>query len=405
MNRFQEMANAGARAEPEPVAVNPFREGAEQIAADRAAKKWDVDLAAYLNPEPVKNRRGGKYGRLRITRHEKLGYGHWSHTVEGQQVADIENVNAKLRELSGLDFAVDKSEPRKLNYLTRREMERAYEAIMRLHCMGLNFNIWYTCTWRSVELTTDEQVAEAIEDHIEHLRHWMKDEALKVHEEPEIHYIWVVERGRKRGLHMHVLLHLPKKIPLRKFEREVSQSIFTITGMYPRCPAPKPAKRIKQIKRSKSAVPSANPFVDVPIEPIEVDEDDTRTVHIDRLTSVGEQWLLFRYLMKGLDPEEEMHVYGDLHRRRKCSPLTRYLGLERVSHEGRYLGLRFGRSRTLCLEAWNEFKAGQKMPPNPLETAKSSEVLYGRQFLDFAKASGHPKPKSGGVKLLRSLEI
>ncbi|RYC33882.1 hypothetical protein D3273_01110 [Lichenibacterium minor] len=398
MNRFQEMAEAGARAEPEPVATNPFRTLGKKL-DDEAYERARVAFYASMDPEPVKNRRGAKPGRLRVSMHEKLGDAHWSHTVDGREVAEIENINATFRRLSNLDFEVDEDEPQELNYLTINQVQRAYKAMMLLHCMGLNFNIWYTCNWTSVKLTTDEQVAEAVEWQIVLLRKWLE------YRGAEFHYIWVVERGEGRGLHMHVLLHLPKEVPLKKFERQVSQTIFTITGMYPRCPAAKPSKRPKRAKRSMSAKPidpSVNPFADVPIE-----VDDTRTVKIERLTSVGEQWHLWRYIMKGIHPEEEMHIRGSRRRSRAWIPLARYLGLEENSHQGQYLGQRFGRSQTLGPEAWRWFKVMYGMPPNPFWTAEKPGELYGRQFLDFAKALGNPqpKPKKDSVKLLRFLEI
>ena len=393
-------SEAAAKTEPRPVAKNPFREFGEKLAAEKFAAEMAAYAAAMMNPETIKNRRGAKPGKLRVTRTQKLGDAHWSHTVEGREVAEIENINATFRRLSNLDFEVDEDEPRGVNYLTIEQVERAYEAIMLLHCLGLNFNIWYTCTWRSVELTTDEQVAEAIERHIESLRKWLEYRGAK------FHYIWVVERGRERGLHFHVLMHLPKEIPLKKFERQVSQSIFTITGMYPRCPAAKPAKLPKRAKRSKPAKPadpSPNPFADVPIEPIEM--DDTMTVKIKQITSVGEQWHLWRYLMKGIHPEEEMHIRGHQRRRRAWIPLARYLGLEKLSYEGRYEGLRFGRSQTLGPDAWAEFEAKHGMPRNPFWTAEKPGELYGRQFLDFARALGNPQPKQPKTGGLDTLEI
>ena len=399
MNVFQRMADA-ARAGAEPVANNPFREPATMAAFSGA--KYDAAYHTMMNPEPVKNRRGAKPGKLRVSMHEKLGDAHWSHTIDGREVAEIENINATFRRLSDLDFEVDKKELRGLNYLTIEQVERAYEAIMLLHCMGLNFNIWLTCTWASVGLTTDAQVAEAIEWQLVLLRKWLE------YKGEEFHYIWVVERGEERGLHFHVLCHLPKEISLKKFERQVSQTIFTITGMYPRCPTAKPSKRPKRAKRSRSAepaVPPANPFADLTIEPIEV--DDTRTVKIERLTSVGGQWICWKYILGGIDPEEEVHIRGSRLRRRAWIPLAQYLGLnpEHVSYQGRYEGLRFGRSQTLGPKAWNRCKAIHGMPHNPFWTAEKPGELYGRQFLDFARAVGNPRPKPPKTGGLDSLEI
>ena len=252
MNVFQEMtdklaaaAEATARAEPVPAAVNPFREGADKIAAEKA----EAAYVAAMNPQPVKHRRGAKPGRLRVTMGPKLGNAHLSHDCYGRELAAIEDVNAELRKKSGLDFEVDEDEPRGLNFLTIEEVERAYKAMILLHCMGLGMNIWYTCTWASVELTTDEQVAKAVERHVESLRKWMS------YRGEEFHCIWVVERGENRGLHMHALMRLPKKIPFKKLERQISQSIFTITGMYPRCPARRRSRRSGPSVRSPSIRP------------------------------------------------------------------------------------------------------------------------------------------------------
>lgn len=352
MNPFQEMADRGGKGEPTPAAVNPFRAGAEKIAAEKAETEMAAYAAAMMNPEPVKHRRAAKA--------PKLGGGSLSHDVDDE---------------------IDEDKPRGLNYLTIEQVERAYKAMMLLHCLGLGMNIWYSCTWASVGRTTDEGVADAVERHIESLRKWLSRKGEK------FHYLWVVERGESRGLHMHVLMRLPKEIPLKRLERQISRSIRTITHMYPRCPA-KPPKRAK---RSKPFDPSDNPFAGLDIVPI--DPDDTKTVHIEPIRSVGEQWHLWRYMMKGADPEEVVYIRGGRDRRPEWIPLPRYLGLEKVSHEGRYEGLRFGRSQALGPEAWDMFEAKHGMPRNPFWTARKSRELYGSQFLNFAKALANPKPK------------
>lgn len=271
------------------------------------------------------------------------------------------------------NFTILKGDLKEDHYLTLNYLIRSYGAVAFLNCKGKMFNVMYTCTWESMYAgnCSDAKVDAAIKKHIKHIYKWFK------YRGEEFFYMWFVERGKKRGLHFHCLLHVPEGL-IPGLKQEVEQSVFTIYGRRARRPG----------KRGKLA----SLFLPV---------DDTKTVDFQINSTVDDQWRRWRYCFEGIDKHLSVNYVDQPSW--KPEPIRSYLKLEKMSYQGRYTKQRFGWSSTLLgQKARRAFdkKYGryQKMPNSLLPTVNSDE-LYGSQYLDWSRMNMCED------KLLLSLEI
>lgn len=188
-----------------------------------------------------------------------------------------------------------------------RQFDNAYEAVAFANRCGRIMNVHMTIAWSTVGVVDDDDVAEANKRFLELFGKWCDGRGL-----PRS-WIYVAERSRVRGLHLHIVANVPRdgySDGPRSLTKWAQGCIRTVTG---RAPLQKRGAKEKTI--------------------VVRHKEETLTT----------QWALFRYVMKGLAPDLTRRDSTD---RRRVRLVKTVAGL-RTKPQGRVTTKRVGTSRQL----------------------------------------------------------
>jgi hypothetical protein len=146
-------------------------------------------------------------------------------------------------------------------HLNYAEFERAYRAVAFANCRGIVLDTFVTITWRMLGIKTDEAVDRCQARLLADLQRWCDDHRVR----PA--WVWVLEKGRRRGLHTHMLISIPGTL-VGVFRPWLMTQLPRLTGA-----------DLITTKESRTV--------------------DIKPLHAE---GVGAQWSVFRYLFKGLSP-------------------------------------------------------------------------------------------------------
>lgn len=144
--------------------------------------------------------------------------------------------------------------------ISPEQYRKAYQAIGLANCLGKVLDTSIDISWSTVHVTSDLTVAAHQKRFFDLVHRWLERNG----EVPML--LWVLERGKKMGLHTHALTYLPRH--LRKSFREFASR--SLAGVVGRRLVPKPTATLL-------------------IQP-----RDGR--------SWKSQWVRYRYMMKGTKP-------------------------------------------------------------------------------------------------------
>lgn len=145
-----------------------------------------------------------------------------------------------------------------LSGITKKQFANLYNAVAFADSQGFEMNTHLAVTWSTVGIIDDAEVRQVHEGLLESMRKF-----LTVTLEMPARWVWVLEKSEKRGLHSHILLHLPKKY-LKRFKAMLIRAVKTLSG----------------------------------VPPLETDESST--IFVRGGSGPERQWAWFVYLMKGL---------------------------------------------------------------------------------------------------------
>ncbi|RWB44802.1 MAG: hypothetical protein EOQ46_12870 [Mesorhizobium sp.] len=209
-------------------------------------------------------------------------------------------------------------------HLTADQYVDAYEAVATSNVLGQVMNAHVVVAWGTVGLEEEADVAGATERFLEGVRKWTDKVGVLGR------WFWVLERGQRQGLHLHLLLHLPRGYQA-DFKRWASRAIGRISG----------------------------------VEPVNTEQSHTLHVRMDR-DEVAFQWRTFRYLFKGLRPGSGIRSPGDA---RMLLDIADKAGLT-LEHQGNFGVKRFGVCRSLAKGArtrhWRHWQQ-LRHAPNPID--------------------------------------
>lgn len=194
------------------------------------------------------------------------------------------------------------STPQLSTHLTARQFIDAYNSVAYANQKQLVMNAHISVTWSTVGVTGDQEVAAATDRLLTAI-----DAACEDSGRPSA-WICVIERGRVRGLHAHILLHSDKSRSA-ELKRWLEFQVYKIAGLYP--------------------------LVGTNGETVFVD------CKYDRHISV--QWMLFKYLMKGIDPQAMLPTHNE-------RSIVEFAGLE-AEDEGTVTGPRLLIARSIDVHA------------------------------------------------------
>lgn len=218
--------------------------------------------------------------------------------------------------------------------LTHQQVRKAYRAVAFANCLGRVLNVSMSVTWSTVGKEGGGQVAVCQHRFLELMRKWFhrrKSPAL---------WIWVLERGKKYGLHSHLLLSVPWHLKVA-FRDDVEAMLVTAVG----CPLLKtPAsKTLKMEMRS----------------------------HL----TITPQWEWFKYMMKGVDPNLAW-------RRPSGEHLKFHVKLDiKARKEGAIQLKRIGVARALDEAAFRRWSAVNGFPSMQIEL--SSGALFDSRYIEW----------------------
>lgn len=230
--------------------------------------------------------------------------------------------------------------------LTARQFNRLYEAVLFANCQAVVLNTMVTIAWSTFGLGHEVSVNKAHEAFLILFRHWCRDQRKVPHA-----VIWVKERGKVLGLHSHLLVHVPPPFR-REFYRWALRTV----------------RSVAKGAETKLAFEANGP----------------RTLHIgeNHADNVDAQWRMFRYLAKGVGPEELVGLVSKEHR---GLLLSEFAGL-RASGQGEIIGKRAGWSTSLGEAAIARFSREEGLPlefndPSPGQNLYTDGALrWGRQL-------------------------
>jgi hypothetical protein len=227
-------------------------------------------------------------------------------------------------------------------YLTADHFDLGYGAVAFANCMGLVLNTWTTIVWASVGITGDFAVAQADRQFRELLRKRLVKRGLPVA------WLWVLERSAKRGLHAHMLSHVP--------QADVDW--------------------VKQATEECVATVAERPVVKVPGE-------KTVMVKGRHNKAFGPQWFWFRYMMKGIEPTTALN---DPARPGHFVPLKEIAAMRRMDPQGLVRTHRFGVSRALHQLSQARQRALTGLPENALRAgAMNFYVLFDDRYYEWSQ--------------------
>lgn len=238
--------------------------------------------------------------------------------------------------------------------LSAAQFRRLYQSTALANCDGLVLNKFITVAWETAGEMPAELNLECHNRLLANMRTWFYDVALSRGEQPSFACIWVRENGRKFGVHSHILVHVWPEVEVA-FARWLKRAVPRIA------------------RKALGKLP---------------DIDSGTLLHQGRNmgSCIDGQWRVFRYLMKGLDPDAVCKLSTNPH---EVHLLVEF-GKVRASHEGEIVGPRCGYSRQLgpamqkvaterwgAPALWPEHRFGEFLP-------------YDDRFLDWnrVKTSG-----------------
>ncbi|WP_018259641.1 hypothetical protein [Methylobacterium sp. WSM2598] len=262
--------------------------------------------------------------------------------------------------------------------LSTKQFRQGYEAIALANCFGKVLNTFLSITWSRVGITDPAAVAEAHRRYLELLR----KACLSCRDEDGkrcVPYalVWVIENGRRHGLHSHILMVMPKA---RKpwLRRQVEFAVKTISG--------------QSVQRRLG----------------------TRAVRIlhrhDR--DVIAQWRLFQYMMKGLVVPKERRLL-DPEQARVPVPVQQAARVK-LRSQGLVATKRFGVSRNLDRMNVAALRERYRIPPSALACGETDpHVLFSTEYLDAHDKSMQPEREAAeraererrNIELLTTLHI
>lgn len=205
-------------------------------------------------------------------------------------------------------------------HLTADQYVDAYEAVATSNVLGQVMNAHVVVAWGTVGLNEEADVAGATERFLEGVRKWTDKVGVPGR------WFWVLERGTRQGLHLHLLVHLPRGYRA-DFERWASRAIRRISGL----------------------------------EPLKTEQSDTLYVRLDR-DEVAFQWHTFRYMLKGLRPGSGIRASDDP---RMLLDIADKAGLK-LEDQGNFGVKRFGVCRPLAKGAraknWRQWQQLRHAP-------------------------------------------
>lgn len=231
--------------------------------------------------------------------------------------------------------------------LSTKQFRQGYEAIALANCFGGVLNTFLSITWSRVGITEPTAVAKMHYRYLELLRKACKscrDEDGK----RCVPYglVWVIENGRRHGLHSHILMVMPKarKAWLR---RQVELALETISG------------RNVHWRLGTRAV---------------------RILHRhDR--DVTAQWRLFQYMMKGMVAPKRRRLI-DPEQSRVPMPVQQAAGVK-LRSQGMVATKRFGVSRNLDRKCVALVRERYGITPSALACGETDpHVLFSTEYLE-----------------------
>lgn len=231
--------------------------------------------------------------------------------------------------------------------LSTKQFRQGYEAIALANCFGNVLNTFLSITWSRVGITEPAAVADAHRRYLELLR----KACLSCRDEDgrrSVLYglVWVIENGRRHGLHSHILMVMPRarKAWLR---RQVESAVKTISG------------RSVHSRLGTRAV---------------------RILHRQDRDVIA-QWRLFQYMMKGLVTPKERRLI-DPDQARVPMPVQQAARVK-LRSQGLVATKRFGVSRNLDRKNVVALRAHYRLSPSALACGETDPyVLFSTEYLD-----------------------
>jgi hypothetical protein len=231
--------------------------------------------------------------------------------------------------------------------LSVSDFRTLYTSTATANLAGWVLNTFATVAWR-VDAQCSESFAAQCHDLLLGLmRAWFRDQRKKW---PGLPFaaIWVKEVGRTLGLHSHFLVHVPHELRF-DFRRWLERA----------------AHRLVE-------APNLNPFLL---------QEGRRLVHVSPNfdADTHEQWNVFRYMMKGLDPDALLMLRHD---ETHIKHLVREFGGVPVSSQGTVIGKRAGNTHDIGPAALRRMSRQFAIPPIWPESSLQGDALaYDDHFL------------------------
>jgi hypothetical protein len=226
--------------------------------------------------------------------------------------------------------------------LSAKEVRRLYESVAFANYTGTVMNTFTTIAWSTVGVSTDEKVQDASAEFLDRFRRWC------AYKKIPCHHVWVMERGKRLGLHIHILAHIP---PLYR----------TSYGSW----------ALSAVRTTTKQEPLRGKMVD--------GKPPLSTLHIgNRPMGITDQWRAFRYMVKGVGPDEVQKFLG----RHYHSMLVREFAGLRCSDQGEVKGQRSGHSQRLADKAQRLLFDQLGVPSAwPDSRTTASKLHYGPSYL------------------------
>lgn len=107
--------------------------------------------------------------------------------------------------------------------ITQDGVQMLYRAMAFASWRSRFLNVHATVSWSTVAVVRDADVMRAHQILVDLMRRWLKGSS------NDAHYVWVLERGEKLGLHSHILIHLQPG-ELNAFKKWLHRAVERIAG-------------------------------------------------------------------------------------------------------------------------------------------------------------------------------
>lgn len=210
--------------------------------------------------------------------------------------------------------------------INRRAYFALHRAVATAHLQGLELNVLTSITWTLQGLETDADIQKASAKWRALLQKYLRSK-MKPWGLVGVAFIWVHERGLRRGMHSHLQVHIPFGM-LHAYRKWAERALKRVTGRPPFDGEVKGQReraiKIEEIKPRRSGQPR-----------------------------IDAQWAVFNYLTKGISVATATHLARQPH-----SPyqLEKFNALT-FGDEGGMVGTRCGASQDLgpnALSRWCE---------------------------------------------------